>query len=111
MNTARKILFRIYAAIAFGLMALGFAALLSPSIGLHIPFVSTTIIPALQRHAVWGETLKGPAILVRGEDWFFLITVGLVILFGILTALLSRFLQAAPAKRAPAPKARGSRLR
>jgi hypothetical protein len=111
MNTARKILFRTYAAVAIGLMALGFAALLSPSIGLHIPFVSTTIIPALQRHAVWGETLKGPAILVRGEDWFFLIILGLVILFGVLTALLSRWLQAAPAKKAPTPGAGSRRLR
>ncbi|MBC2709687.1 MAG: hypothetical protein HGJ94_01330 [Desulfosarcina sp.] len=93
-----RLLFKIYGGISFALMALGFAGLFSRTVGFRIPIVSTEIIPALHRHAVWGETLRGRAILLRGEDWFFLIMVGLVILLGILTAVLNKLLQAASGK-------------
>lgn len=93
-------LLKIYGVIALVLMAIGFAGLLD----LPVPIVSTEIIPALQRHAVWGETMRGPAVLVRGQDWFFLIVVGLVIALGIMTLLLNRWLQPSSVKRAPQPK-------
>lgn len=91
-------LFTIYGTISLALMALGFAGLFSRTMGVRIPIVSTNIIPALHRHAVWGETLRGRAILVRGEDWFFLIIVGLVILLGIATAVLNRWLSSGSGK-------------
>ncbi|MDX2453687.1 hypothetical protein [Desulfosarcina sp.] len=93
-----RLLFKIYGAISLALMALGFAGLFSRTMEFRIPIVSTHIIPALHRHAVWGETLRGRAILLRGEDWFFLIIVGLVILLGIFTAVLNKLLQSATGK-------------
>lgn len=93
-------LLKIYGVIALVLMALGFAGLLD----LPVPIVSTEIVPALQRHAVWGETLRGPAVLVRGQDWFFLIVFGLVIVLGILTLLFNRWIQSSSANRLPQPK-------
>lgn len=93
MSKACRMLSKIYGAFAFILMATGFAGLFSRRVGFHIPFVSSDIIPALDRHAVWGETLRGPAILVGGEEWFFLIVVGLVIFAGIFTAVVCRLLK------------------
>ena len=93
-----SLLIKIYGAIALALMALGFAGLFSRVVGFGIPIVTTHIIPALHRHAVWGETLRGRAILLRGEDWFFLIIVGLVILLGIFTAVLNKVIRSAAGK-------------
>lgn len=99
MTRSGPILFKLYGVIAFALMALGFAGLFSRTVGFRIPVVSTMIIPALHRHAVWGETLKGRAILLRGEDWFFLIVIGLVIFLAIVAAVLNRLLQSASRKK------------
>ncbi len=99
MTKSGPIIFKLYGVIAFALMALGFAGLFSRTMGFRIPVVSTTIIPALHRHAVWGETLKGRAILLRGEDWFFLIVVGLVIFLGIAAAVINRLLQSGSGKQ------------
>lgn len=93
MTTTGRWLLRSYGAAAFVLMSLGFAGLFSRKMGLRIPFVTTDLIPALHRHAVWGETLRGRTILVGGEAWFFLIVVGVVVLLGIFTAILNRLLQ------------------
>lgn len=98
MKKKGRWLLKIYGMTAFALAALGFAGLFSRTMGFRIPIVSNQIIPALQRHAVWGETLKGRAILIRGEDWFFLIVVGLIILLGIITAVLNHWLQSAARK-------------
>jgi hypothetical protein len=98
MTRSSKLLFKIYGTVSFVIMALGFAGLFSRTVGFRIPIVSTDIIPALHRHAVWGETLRGRAILLRGEDWFFLIMVGLVILLGIITAVLNKLLHSALGK-------------
>jgi hypothetical protein len=95
MTTSGRLLTRVYGLVALALMALAFAGLLSRKMGFRIPIVSTDLIPALHRHAVWGETLRGRAILVGGEEWFFLIIVGLVILLGIATALLNKLIQSA----------------
>ena len=95
MTKHGKILFQIYGVIAFGLMLLGFAGLFTRRLGFRIPIVSTDIIPALHRHAVWGETLRGRAILLGGEEWFFLIVVGVVIGLAIFTALLNKLIQSA----------------
>lgn len=99
MTGSGRILLKIYGVIALALMALGFAGLFSRTMGFRIPIVSTMIIPALHRHAVWGETLRGRAIMVRGEDWFFLIVVGLVIFIGIVAAVLNHLLQSAMKKQ------------
>ena len=80
MSRSGKLLFIVYGTVAASLMGLAFAGLLSRKIGFKIPLVSTVIIPELHRHAVWGETLRGRAILIGGGEWFFLIVVGIVIL-------------------------------
>ena len=92
MRKSAKILFSLYGIASFALILLGFAGLLSRRMNLAIPLVSTDIIPALQQHAVWGETLRGRAILVGGEAWFFLIVVGVVMLLGVLTTIVNRLL-------------------
>jgi len=74
-------------------MALAFAGLFSRKMGFRIPIVSTDLIPTLHRHAVWGETLRGRAILLGGEEWFFLIVVGIVILLGIIAVLLNKMIR------------------
>ncbi len=93
MTASGRWLFKIYGMMAFALMVLGFAGLFSRKVGWRIPIVSTDLIPALDRHAVWGETLRGRAKLLGGEEWFFLIMVGLVVLLGILTAILNKIIQ------------------
>jgi len=98
MTSGGKVLSIIYGLTSIALLALGLAGLLSRKIGFRIPIVSTDIIPALHRNAVWGETLRGRAILVGGEDWFFLILLGLILFLGILTAILCKVLQAASEK-------------
>ncbi len=95
MARSGRLLTRIYGLVAAALMVLAFAGLLSPKMGFRIPIVSTDLIPALHRHAVWGETLRGRAILVGGEEWFFLIILGLVVLLGIVTALLNKLIRSA----------------
>ena len=93
MTKSGKLLFQIYGIVAFALIILGFAGLFSRKLGFRIPIVSTDIIPVLHRHAVWGETLRGRAILVGGEEWFFLIVVGVVIFLAICTAILNKLIQ------------------
>lgn len=88
-----SLLSRLYAIVAVAMMTLAFAGLLSRKLGFSIPIVSTDIIPALHRHAVWGETLRGRAILVGGEEWFFLIMVALVVALGLFTAVLNRWVR------------------
>jgi hypothetical protein len=98
MTRSGKLIAKMYAVIALALMGLGFAGLVSRKMGFRIPIVSTELIPTLDRHAVWGETLKGRAKLLGGEDWFFLIVVGLVILLGIFTAVLHHLFRSASKK-------------
>ena len=93
MTKSGRLILTLYGIAAFFLMALAFAGLFSRKVGFRIPIVSTEIIPALHRHAVWGETLRGRAILLGGEEWFFLIVVGIVILLGIFAALLNKLIQ------------------
>ena len=73
---------------ALPLLVLGFAGLFSRKMGWRIPIVTTDIIPALHRHAVWGETLRGRAILLGGEDWFFLIILGGILGLGIFLLMM-----------------------
>lgn len=104
MSTQAKMLMAIYLALSTPLTLLGFAGLLSRRMGFRIPFVSTEIIPALHRHAVWGETLKGRAIMIGGEDWFFLIVIGIVIMLAIVMAILHMLIKAVvppPGKKGP----------
>jgi hypothetical protein len=95
MTKSGKVLAASYGVVASILMALAFAGLFSQKMGFRIPIISTDIIPALHRHAVWGETLKGRAILLGGGEWFFLIVLGVVILLGILTAIVNKLIQSA----------------
>jgi hypothetical protein len=93
MTRIGRIILTIYGVVVFFLMALAFAGLFSRKVGFRIPIVSTDIIPALHRHAVWGETLRGRAILIGGEEWFFLIIVGVAILLGIFAAIMNKLIQ------------------
>ena len=93
MTKSGRIILIIYGIAAFFLMTLAFGGLFSRKMGLRIPIVTTDLIPPLHRHAVWGETLRGRAILLGGEEWFFLIIVGIVILLGIFAALLNKLIQ------------------
>jgi len=93
MTKSGRFILIIYGIAAFFLLALAFFGLFSGKMGFRIPIVSTELIPALHRHAVWGETLRGRAILLGGEEWFFLIVVGIVILLGIFAALLNKLIQ------------------
>jgi hypothetical protein len=95
MKKPARLLLKIYGIVAMGLMFIGFAGLFSKRFGLRIPIVSTSLIPALHRHAVWGETLRGRAILIGGEEWFFLIVLGIVILLGIFAAVLYQGIKSA----------------
>jgi len=95
MKNAARMLLRIYGVAALVLMIFGFSALFSRRFGFSIPIVSNTLIPALHRHAVWGETLRGRAILLGGEEWFFLIVLGFVVLLGVFTAILYQWLRSA----------------
>ncbi len=88
-----NLLAKLYGVVAFGLMAVGFIGLFSQKLGWRIPILSTHILPALHRHAVWGETLRGRAILLGGGEWFFLIMVGLVIFAGLFTAILHKLIK------------------
>ncbi len=92
MTRSGRWILRLYGVAAVVLMGLAFAGLFSPKFGWRIPIVSTDLIPALHRHAVWGETLRGRAILLGGGEWFFLIVVGIVILLGIAAALLNKLI-------------------
>ena len=93
MTKSGKVLATSYGVVAFMLMVLAFAGLFSQKMGFRIPIISTDIIPALHRHAVWGETIKGRAILLGGGEWFFLIVVGVVILLGIFSAIVNKLIQ------------------
>ena len=95
MTKSGRIILTIYGIAAFFLMALAFTGLFSRKMGFRIPIVSTELIPALHRHAVWGETIRGRAILLGGEDWFFLIIAGIVILLGIFAALVNTLIKSA----------------
>jgi hypothetical protein len=95
MSTRGKLLLAIYIVLSTPLIILGAAGMISRKMGFRIPIVSTDIIPALHRHAVWGETMKGRAILLGGEDWFFLIVLGVVILLAIFMAIINKLIQVA----------------
>ena len=95
MSTRGKLLLTIYFVFSTPLIILGFAVLLSRRMGFQIPFVSSAIVPALDRYAVWGETLRGPTVLLGGEDWFFLILLGVMILLGIIMVIVNLLIRAA----------------
>lgn len=85
----RPFLSRAYWAIAATMMAAGFAGLFSHTLTFKIPFISTAIIPFLDRYKVWGETLRGPAVIVGGEQWFFLIMAAITLMLGIVVAAIN----------------------
>ena len=95
MSTRGKLLSTIYFVFSTPLILLGFAGLLSRKMGFQIPFVSTEIIPALDRYAVWGETLRGRTVLLGGEDWFFLILLGMMMMLAIFMVVVNFLIRAA----------------
>jgi hypothetical protein len=95
MSNRGKLLLAIYVAFSSPFILLGFAGLFSRKMGFRIPIVSSQIIPALNRHAVWGETLRGKAILLDGADWFFMIMVGVVILIAVIMLVINALINAA----------------
>jgi hypothetical protein len=110
MSKRGKLLLVIYMTLAVPLIALGFAGLFSRKMGFRIPIVSSDIIPALHQHAVWGETLKGRAILLGGEDWLFLIILGVLFFLGIVMIAINSLLQKTDGPRST-PAATGKRRR
>ena len=66
----------------------GFAGLFTRSLKFKLPYISDNFIRALDSYTVYGQTLKGRAAIVRGEHWFFLIAVGIVIVMAILAAVI-----------------------
>ena len=85
----RKILLRSYAAFAAATMLLAFGALFTRPAKFRIPFISTTVIPYLDRWAVTAQTMHGPAKVVRGEHWLFMAALVAVIAAGIVVALIN----------------------
>jgi len=71
----------------------GFAGLFTRSLKFKLPFISDHIIRNLDRYTVYGETLKGRAAIVRGEHWFFLIAVGIIILMAIGAVIINFLLK------------------
>ncbi len=67
---------------------LGFAGLFTRSFKFQLPFFLGDVVRALDKYTVYGETLKGRAAIVRGEHWFFLITVGIVLLLAIVSVII-----------------------
>ncbi len=80
---------KIYWIMAAFMMAAGFAGLFTKMFKFKIPIISTTIIPILDKYKVWGETIRGPAVIVTGEHWFFLIMTAITITLGILVAIIN----------------------
>ena len=95
MTKSGRLFLALYGALALPLLVLGFAGLFSRKMGWRIPIVTTDIIPALHRHAVWGETLRGRAILLGGEDWFFLIILGGILGLGIFLLIINQLIKSA----------------
>jgi hypothetical protein len=71
----------------------GFAGLFTRSLKFKLPVISDTIIRGLDKYTVYGETLKGRAAIVRGEHWFFLITIGVVIVMAIMAFIIKMLLE------------------
>ncbi len=89
----KTILSKIYLIFVVFMLAIGFAALFTKTYKFRIPIISSTIIPVLDKHKVWGETLRGPAVLVSGEHWFFLITLIIIVVVGIMVAIINRMIK------------------
>ena len=67
---------------------LGFAGLFTRSFKFQLPFIFGDMVRALDKYTVYGETLRGRAAIVRGEHWFFLITVGVVLVLAIAAVVI-----------------------
>jgi hypothetical protein len=85
----KKILLRSYAAFAAVTMLIAFAALFTRPANFKIPFISTTIIPYLDRWSVTAQTMHGPSTVVRGEHWLFLAVLVVVIAAGIAVGVIN----------------------
>ncbi len=66
----------------------GFAGLFTRSLKFKLPYISDNIIRPLDQYTVYGQTLKGRAAIVYGEHWFFLITIGIVLLLAIFAVVV-----------------------
>ncbi|MCP3955439.1 MAG: hypothetical protein GY697_24945 [Desulfobacterales bacterium] len=66
----------------------GFIGLFTRSLQFKLPYISDHFIRALDQYTVYGQTLKGRAAIVRGEHWFFLITIGIVLVLAIVTVVI-----------------------
>ena len=66
----------------------GFVGLFTRSLKFKLPYISDYVIRALDQYTVYGQTLKGRAAIVQGEHWFFLITIGIVLLLAIVAAVI-----------------------
>lgn len=83
------ILFWILAAPVF---LTGFTGLFTRSLKFKLPYISDHIIRSLDSYTVYGQTLKGRAAIVRGEHWFFLIAIGIIIVMAVIAVLINLLL-------------------
>jgi hypothetical protein len=72
---------------AFALLA-AFGALFARQAGFSIPLITGGIVSYLDRFAIRVNTIQGPATVMRGEHWFFLIILGIVLFLGIVLVVL-----------------------
>ncbi len=70
----------------------GFVGLFYRSLNFKLPVFFGSIVHALDKYTVYGQTLRGRAAIVRGEHWFFLITIGIVVAMAIAAVILNKLL-------------------
>ena len=92
MKQKTTLVTKIFWTLATPVALTGFVGLFTRSLKFKLPFISGNIIHALDKYTVYGQTLKGRAAIVRGEHWFFLITIGIVVVMAIIAVAINRLL-------------------
>ena len=82
---------KIFWILAVPVVFTGFAGLFTRILKFKLPYISGNIIHVLDKYTVYGQTLKGRAAIVRGEHWFFLITIGIFAVMAIIAVAINRF--------------------
>ncbi len=92
MKQKTTLVTKIFWILATPVALTGFVGLFTRRLSFKLPYISGSIIHALEKYTVYGQTLKGRAAIVRGEHWFFLITIGIVIVMAVITVVINRVL-------------------
>ena len=88
MQSKTSLATKIFWILATPVALTGFTGLFSRSLKFELLFFPGDIIHALDQYTVYGQTLKGRAAIVRGEHWFFLITIGIVAVMAIIAMII-----------------------